>query len=217
VVREEGVPVDGTVVEIGPGFAAKIGFGLAGLGFRGTVLLVEPDSAAREWAAPRYRELLAAAEVVARPEPVPESGYLARRDVDLLAGNHVLDDLLLAAALPAADSARMFTAMRPGNDCSEAFIGAWRRLLLDPDRLARAVRRVVDDLTGYVRAGRPGLVLLNQYPSWRHDGCGLGAIHETSLELLRQLGAELGATAVRCRPEGTMAWLTARGPRTLEG
>jgi hypothetical protein len=217
VVREQGFPVDGTVVEIGPGFAAKIGFGLAGLGFRGTVLLVEPDPAAREWAARRYRELLPAAEVVARPEPVPESNYLDGREVDLLAGNHVLDDLLLDAALPAADSARMFTAMRPGTDCSEAFIGAWRRLLREPDRVARAIRRVVDDLTGYIRAGRPGVVLLNQYPSWRHDQCGLGVIHETSLELLRLLAAELGATAVRCAPEGTMAWLTARGPRTLEG
>src|SRR2546423_1777814 len=43
-----------TVVEIGPGFAAKIGYGLAELDFRGTLILVEPNHAARAEAVRRY-------------------------------------------------------------------------------------------------------------------------------------------------------------------
>jgi uncharacterized UPF0146 family protein len=41
VLRAQEIRLDGRVVELGPGFSAKIGYGLAEVGFHGEVVLVE--------------------------------------------------------------------------------------------------------------------------------------------------------------------------------
>src|SRR3954470_475012 len=75
VLRGRGLDPAGTVVEVGPGFADKVGLGLAGLGFRGTVIVVEPDNAARAWVVERYGRLLPRADVRATGTPVPDASF----------------------------------------------------------------------------------------------------------------------------------------------
>lgn len=193
VLRRRGLDPAGTVVEVGPGFADKVGLGLAELAFRGSLIVVEPDEDARAWVVTRYRQLLPGAEVLATGQAVPDASFLAGRAVDLLAANHVLDDLLLNAAVMAGEAGRLFAGMRPGSACSPAFVRAWRRLLAAPEGLDRSAGRVVDDLATFVRTVRPGLTILNQYASWRHRQHGLEAIHEHSLSVMRRLGRNLGA------------------------
>ncbi|HXM56682.1 MAG TPA: hypothetical protein VOB72_14895 [Candidatus Dormibacteraeota bacterium] len=175
------------VAEIGPGFAAKIAFGLARLRFRGTVILIEPGDSARQRARAQYQKLLPAARIRTVSDAIPEARSLRGARVDVLVGNHVLDDLLLHAALTPVASAQMFARMRPGEACASRFVRCWRDLSRDQQRLGALVQRVADDFHAYVTAVRPRLVLLNQYPSWQHHSHNLDSIHRHSLGVMRAL------------------------------
>jgi hypothetical protein len=92
VLRQQEIRLDSRVVELGPGFSAKIGHGLAEVGFRGVVVLIEPNDEARRSAAGKYRRLLPQAHVRTQPGLLRHTGKPVQGRVDLLA-NHVLDDL----------------------------------------------------------------------------------------------------------------------------
>ncbi len=212
MLRGLGVGPASTAVEVGPGFAAKVGFGLAELGFRGTLIVFEPNDAARSWITARYQRLLPRAEVLAFPASVPCTAPIATRSIDLLIANHLLDDLLLNAAVPPGEGARLFAQMRPGTPCSGAFAETWKRLLRTPGHLDGLVGRVAEDFSRFVHGVRPGLVVLNQYPSWRHQRQGLDAIHVHSLRVMRLLAEKMGTNGTELEdgrpfPEGPVRWL----------
>ncbi len=209
MLRAHGLNPAGTVLEVGPGFGDKVARGLAALDFRGTAVLVEPNAEAARWAAERYRSLLPRAEVVVVRRPVPEWRPPRGLRVDALVSNHLLDDLILHAALPPRASAGVFSVMRPGAACSRAFVRSWRGLLASPGPLEHVITRVAADFALYVAEVRPRLVLLNQYPSWRHDRRGLGPIYTQALRLMRLLSAELGAACVEATaaPQSPVRWL----------
>jgi hypothetical protein len=193
-----GLPLgpSGTVVEIGPGFTDKVARALAALDFRGLVVLVEPNVAAAAWASESYRRRLPRAEIRVVTRPLPDGKILAGRRVDALLANHVLDDLILNAALPPDASAEVFASMTAGSACSRTFVGAWRGLLSRSGALARLTSAVAEHFTNYVEEMRPRFVMLNQYPSWRHETHGLGSIHTHALSLMGQLESSLGAACV---------------------
>jgi hypothetical protein len=204
--------LDGRVVELGPGFSAKVGHGLAELGFYGEVVLVEPNRQARLSAAERYRRLLPRAEIRTLPHLPAQAG-----PVDLLLANHVLDDLFLGAQLPFQESDRLFAEMRPGRECSEVFLRTWRELLRDPATIDCKIDALVGDLVRHVHATRPRSLIMNQYPSWRQGECGLGAIHEIGLAALRRLAGRLERdlarpVCLRRLGEADMHWLTSTTP-----
>src|SRR5207249_67068 len=122
-----------TVMEIAPGFSDKIAFGLAALRFRGTMLLVEPNAAARQWAVERYRLLLPRATVVPVAERVRDVRVSHR--IDALLANHVLDDLLLDALAPPALCTPLFSTMFPDASCSPMFIETWRQVRASSPRI----------------------------------------------------------------------------------
>lgn len=196
MLRGQRLSPAGTVVEIGPGFTDKIARGLAALNFRGTVVLVEPNEAACGWALQRYRRLLPQAEILVVRRPMPDSRIPHRRSIDALLSNHILDDLILNAALPLELSARIFANMRPGASCSQMFIRKWRELLAPSEPLEPLIAQVAEDFTNYVAEMQPRLVLLNQYPSWRHNLHGLSSIHTEALRLMQLIQASLGAVCV---------------------
>lgn len=192
----------GTVMEIGPGFSDKIAFGLAGLRFRGTIILAEPNPAARRWAVNRYRELLPSARVVPAAARVQELRAASR--IDALLANHVLDDLLLEASTPRRLSARLFSQMRPDAPCSPAYVEAWRTSLPCAQKLAT-------DIAASIVSLRPGLLAFNDYASWRHAAPALTPIHRLSRQMMEALRSRLFTSGMRCalRDTGSMRWLTA--------
>jgi hypothetical protein len=207
-----------TLVEIGPGFSAKVGFALAELNFEGSLILIEPNEPARRWAAEKYGGLLPGANVRTVPCPVPEAGPLAGITVDLLLGNHILDDLLLNAYVESADVDRIFGGMYPDAGCSEKFIAIWRQLSGAGETVARLVDDVVDGLAGYVNAVRPGCLILNEYASWQHSRCGLDIIHQVSLRAMGRLQERLardrpGALPPPLSRDGSMFWLSYEIPQ----
>jgi hypothetical protein len=191
VLRAVGLDAGATVVEVGPGFSDTIAHGLAALGFRGRILLVEPTRPARRWAATRYRSLLPAAETRLEPRALDQAGP-AGEPVHALVSNHIFDDMLLRLAVPAPMSEALFARMRPAGGCAPTFTTAWRRLEARPATLDRLADAVAGELARYVALSRPRLVVLNQYVSWTQDRHGLSAIHEHGLRALRRLEEQLG-------------------------
>jgi len=209
-----------TVAEIGPGFSPKVGFGLAELGFQGSVILVEPNRLARSWAEERYRRLLPGADVGVIPFPVPEAGQLARTTVDLLLANHIPDDLLLNTYVKSPYADRIFSEMYPGAECSESFIATWHQLCDATGAVTKLVDDVVDGLVGYVNAVEPACLVLNEYVSWQHNRCGLGVIHDVSLRTMRRLQERLAldrpASTPRLSRNGPMFWLVCEARETQD-
>lgn len=196
LLRSQGLSPAGTVVEIGPGFTDKIGRGLAELGFRGTVVLVESNELAAAWAIQRYRCLLPKAEIILVRRPMPDAKIPCSLSIDALLSNHVLDDLILNASLPPELSTDIFARMQPGAPCSQMFIHSWRELIVQAELLEELIGQVAQDFTNWVAEMQPGLVLLNQYPSWRHNLHGLNSIHMQSLRLMQLIETNLGAVCV---------------------
>jgi hypothetical protein len=122
---------------------------------------------------------------------IPETGDLACASVDFVLGNHIIDDLLLAANMTFNDCDPIFSAMCPGSDCSEKFSRVWGDILRSPASTSQTVNRVVGDLVRYVDAVQPRCLLVNQYPSWRHSRNGLNLIHDTSMQTMRRLERRL--------------------------
>ncbi|MGH3825352.1 MAG: hypothetical protein ACRDRA_21305 [Pseudonocardiaceae bacterium] len=191
MLRAQEIRLDSRVVELGPGFSAKIGYGLAEVGFHGEVVLVEPNDDARRYAAGKYLRLLPQAHVRTRPRLLQHADESVRSRVDLLLANHVLDDLFLSTHLSFRDSDRLFAEMRPGQSCSDFFLQTWRLILGNPASVDRTIADVVDDLVRHLTATRPGCLVMNQYPSWRQGERGLDVIHRIGLAALDLLACRL--------------------------
>jgi hypothetical protein len=196
MMRVQRLDPTGTVVEIGPGFTDKVARGLADLHFRGTVVLVEPNEAAGDWAFERYGRLLPAAEVLIVRHSISATKIPTERAVEALVSNHILDDLILHAALQPVISERIFGRMKPGVPCSQRFIHLWRDLLAQSERLEKLITQVAQEFVDYVQKLQPRLVLLNQYPSWRHNQHDLNSINAQVLRLMQLLETNLGAVCI---------------------
>lgn len=213
LLRRAGLDPEAAVAEIGPGFSAKVAFGLSDLGFRGTVILVEPNEEAGAWAAAEYRRLLPDAEIRVMSEPVPDAGALAGQNTDFLVANHVIDDLLLDTYIEADERASIFGRMGPGSACSSTFVQAWHRMLATDTLSETLSEQVAANLSHYVELVRPRCLFLNDYPSWRHRQHGLEPISKVSRQTMDRLRYELvnsrADTALLRRPPGGrgFSWL----------
>ena len=189
----------GIIVEVGPGFTDKVGLGLAAHGFRGTLYVVEPNAAARDWVTRRYRQLLDEAEVIAVEEAVPAASERLPVGVDALLMNHVLDDMVLRAALPAADRDRVFAEIRPDQPSPLEAARSWERLLADPDTLSRYRAGIVADVRGLLQRTRPRVFAASQYASWSLTANGFEAVNRLGAAMLHDLAACLGTTSAADR------------------
>jgi hypothetical protein len=198
----------GTIVEVGPGFSDKIAFALAELRFRGTILLVEPNDAARRWAHARYASLLPHALVRTVASPVPDVRGIDGGRVDALLANHIFDDLVLHASVPHDVSARLFAAMVPQSPCSGDYVRTWQQVLREEERVEATIARVAHDLASYVHAVRPRLLAVNHYRSWRQRHPSLAPLHDVGVRTLHALQRHLGARSIPATNPAPMLWLT---------
>jgi hypothetical protein len=196
---------DGIVVELAPGFGGKIAHGLATLDFRGTVIVIEPNDAARQWATAQYRRLLPRATVMAVEERLPDAHVAG--SVDALIGNHVLDDLLLDAATADEIRAPLFTAMHPDARCAPRFIAAWRTMLRDRAALQNFAGDVARATASWIEALRPRFFALNDYRSWRHRDAGLAAIRDVTSLMIRTLQRNLQDADCAVASSHAIDWL----------
>lgn len=91
------IPINGTIVEIGPGSVSKVGHGLQQFGFKGKLILIEPEPQSLLVICDNYRNLIPNAEII--PCPMTLDCWLSHltelEKFDLVIGNHVIDDILI--------------------------------------------------------------------------------------------------------------------------
>lgn len=210
-LRAHGIGPQDLIVECGPGYSDTIGRALAANDHRGPVLLVEPNGPARTWALQRYCKRLPQAHVTGAAE-IDSEAFSAKR-VDALVANHLLDDLILNTALSRKQADSTFAAMTPGAECGDSFIAIWRNLLADADLLSATIELAALNFSRVIEQLRPGVVLLNQYPSWRHHRSGLDKIHFHACEVMRALTEKLPTVGLVAEllvdPQDGMLWLLA--------
>ena len=199
LLSAHGVDRDGLVIEVGPGFADKVGLGLAAHGFGGTFYVVEPNAAAREWVKERYRRLLPEATIVTVADPIPLAVHFLPARVDALLMNHVLDDLVLHAALPPRERERVFRDIRPEQTGPREVWQTWQRLLGDPGSLQSLEAEVIDGLRRLLVHSTPHLFGAAQYESWYLTANGLGEVDRLGAALLWDLSRAVGRTGAEDR------------------
>jgi hypothetical protein len=129
--------------------------------------------------------MLPRAAVLAVPRSLADASTRPVQRADALVANHVLDDMLLRAAVDASIREALFSEMQPGAPCATSFVRAWLGLMAEQPRLHRLRLAVAEDFARYVAATRPRLVVMHQYPSWTHLRGGLGFIHPQGLQVMR--------------------------------
>lgn len=184
-----------TLVEIGPGFSAKIGFGLAEMGYCGSLFLVEPNDAARRWAQRKYRQLLPMAQVKASRQTIGSVSLPIKRPVNGIVANHIVDDLLFSYFISDSERSRIFNQMRPGASCPENFRHIWHQILNIPGVCQELADRAVEDIVQLTENVPSDHLILNDYLSWHHYCCGLEDIYPIGVHLLEQLKERLAMTS----------------------
>jgi hypothetical protein len=207
MVDASDVDPSGDVVEVGPGFSAKVGLWLAERGFRGTLFLVEPNDGARMWALGRYRRLLPRATLVPVDRSLAEARGAVPRRIDALLMNHVLDDLLLHASVPPGYHETLFASMRPGAACADEVRRAWTVISTNRAALASASASVVEDVSAFCAGVQPRLVVASQYRSWFHAHHALEHVDRVTAPLLARLAERLASAvpALEIRLKGAGA------------
>lgn len=181
-----------TVVEIAPGSSAKIGYALAGLGFEGTLHLVDSSPAALDAALPKYRSLLPHATLHLHACTLEAALPALPRQPDALLASHMLDDLLLARA-PQASGDTFGWATQYSPAISPATLAAWQVLSADAGELARHVADTAAGIAAALALLAPRHAVLSQYPSATLQDGGLGGLNEASAAALAQLRGLLQA------------------------
>lgn len=91
---------NGVVVEVGPGGKSTIGVGLMLAGFRGTLIVVEPEPNALEDTVMSYQALLPDATIIGIQKPLDEAlSQLKEHHIDVSIGNHLIDDMLIGKSM----------------------------------------------------------------------------------------------------------------------
>ena len=187
----------GIIVEIAPGFTDKIGLGLAKLNFRGTLYIVEPNNPALEWALHQYRQLMPTATIIGVNKCISDAATLLPKVVDAILMNHILDDLVLHAALPSNARENVFSQIKPGGPCLHEVKNAWQQLLANPEYLASTTQKVLMDLYRLIDHVDANFVGISQYKSLFLQQNELQGADLVGNNLLREISLRFSPTSLK--------------------
>lgn len=182
---EIGLPMDGTVVEVAPGYEPKIGNALAINNFQGAIWLIEPDQRAAYHIRETYRKILPQATVhsVVKSLQDIEIGVDVPQGIDMLVANHPFDDMVIAFSVgdkgffsqEKEDMAHVAPSIKKVYDSlgnkdyaygEEATVATWER---------------------FVKGAQPHYFIASQYPSHTLTTKGLTKRQNSGFSVLRQL------------------------------
>lgn len=102
IFRKMNLRKDSTIVEIGPGLMSSVAHALLKCHFKGTLYLIEPVTLSLQSMLIKYRELLPDAKIIginSYLKDVLNEHYFQEIKINLLVGNHILDDFIIGKSL----------------------------------------------------------------------------------------------------------------------
>jgi hypothetical protein len=165
-----------TIVEVGPGFVSKVGLGLQkyGLamdkdkGFEGTIIIIEPESNALDALTKNYQELMPNAKIVGINLTLdralqPGSGLEKFGHIDLVVGNHPLDDFISGKSFKSQQELiSFFTDHYEGAEAKKT-AKHWEKIAKDVDRRMKVYSETVGEWKKIIQ--KADNVILSAYDS----------------------------------------------------
>lgn len=181
------------VIEVGPGFSGKIGRGLAQINFEGTLYVVDQDINAIDFICLYYKEILPNACIIRVNQTLASWRSGLPKQVDALLMNHLLDDLILHAALPPGLEEVVFSNMHPGQaSCQTEVQTTWESILNNSKWRDQLTLQVVSQLKYLLKWVKPSLFGMNQYESWFLAQNHLQLVNKYCQQVLAMISADLG-------------------------
>ncbi len=165
LLEKNPIPLDGVVVEVAPGYEKKIGDALAMIGFKGTVILIEPDALAAQHTKALYERILPKATIRSVTKLLQDVriGTDLPPRVDALLANHPFDDMAIALAMQGKDPTFFTQEHGDGTGLSERI-----RQVYDSISDRDYVHSILATLViwkDFIRELKPTLFIASQYPS----------------------------------------------------
>lgn len=181
ILKKINIPAKGKVLDIGCGFFPKVELGLLYSGFQGSVTLLDANAKALGGAG-RFLEFL----------HIPFKYRVTSRSIwqvckirfDLIAANHVLDDLVLADYCR-----RRRLNLKNIYSSEDLFKDTWGKIIEDPERPFDLINELATHLTKLVVRG--GHVAFVDYPSFSHRSLKLRRLLNLSLKFSETLRSAL--------------------------
>jgi hypothetical protein len=210
LLRWLGTSASAVVVEIGAGNRSKIAMALSRHGFHGSLYIVDASAKACQRAAGFCRQTLPHARVVEVPRPIASAEASLPSRLDLVAGNHLLDDWVLGSTLSKEEYGQVFDHM------DSKSVGAtaryWRRAE-QQGWVTAAVACVAGEAGALLQWGARWLAI-NHYRSWVHTRFGLDQADEAGLRCLHLLRSTYGNSPPFRSPSyggGPVHWMVLDG------
>lgn len=189
------LPTTAVVIEVGPGFSGKTGLGLAQINFEGTLYVIEQDIHAIKYICSYYEKILPNARIIGVNQPLASWCRGLPVQADALLMNHLLDDLILYAALSPGSDKSVFSNMQPEQvSCQAEVYTTWESILNDSAWREQLTLQVLSELHGLLKRLRPALLGMSQYESWFLTQNHLQSVNKYCQQILAMISADLGLT-----------------------
>lgn len=176
------------VVDIAPGSSIKLGAALAKFGYRGQLYIVDSSAEALAALKRKYADLLPQAHIHWLCGSLKEQAAYLPRHPDYLLGNHIIDDMILAASNAPHEHEKNFSWASAYVDAPTVeFQRGWQRLLTDPALLSWSKGTVEKELIEVIKGIAPRCLILNQYPSSTLYDHGMGIVNDHAFSILTGL------------------------------
>ncbi|MDR1030328.1 MAG: HAD hydrolase-like protein [Treponema sp.] len=152
------------IVEIAPGARHKIGLALADKNFCGTLYVIDPHPIGLEVITNKYKENLPNAIVIGIEKPIIKSLEDIKENVDIILGNHILDDLIISNYLSSHDFITSFNSTKM-TDSYEVLMDNWQKLIANKNTLKETINKTLYDLQTTINYLKPNYLILSQYYS----------------------------------------------------
>ncbi|MBK9041421.1 MAG: hypothetical protein IPL83_20075 [Bdellovibrionales bacterium] len=176
------LPLNGVVIEVAPGDVPKVGIGLTNINFHGTLIIIEPEKESAKKISALYKKLLPKAQLIVMDSKLDDVINKLPKNVDLIASNHPLDDMLVGEYLGSSAFQDFFNDHY--NSPAEETRRIWQELELRSNinvlqaRVAGSWNRVLADL-------HPKFLIISQYESFFFKSNGIASPDIHALNVLK--------------------------------